>query len=214
MAYYLAVERMPNSYEAINIKKTRLGKNLFLNNTCDCTLEEIDCFTTQYISLEQLTHELYCDKAVAWPNSSIATVCVSNSEIITIEKELLFKESKKYLDNPSLVYEYLIKELSSCNIEFATELYEKTDDIRVKEKIMILIGKIKAKLAYDVSLEMAEIKNVAELLVYNIEDSEYTQEPRLYEYSKIHNVVLAISNYENRLKENKESYKRKRIKNT
>lgn len=214
MAYYLAVERKPNSYEAINIKKTQLGRNLFLNNNWECTLEELDCFTTQYISLEQLTHELHCDKFIPWPNSSIATVCVSDSEIITIEKDLLFKESKKYLNNPSVVFEYVIKELSECNIEFATELYEKTEDIRTKEKLMILIGKIKAKLAYDVPLEMTELTNVAESLVYNTDNSEYTHEPRLYEYSKIHNIVLAIANYENKLKENKQSYKRTRTKNT
>lgn len=214
MAYYLAVERTPDSYEAINIKKTQLGRNLFLNNTCECTLEEIDRFTTQYINIDQLTHELYCDKTVAWPNSSVATVCVSDSEIITIEKELLFKGSKKYLDNPSIVYEYIIKELSSCNIEFATELYKKTEDISAKEKLMILIGKIKAKLAYDTPLDMNELINVADLLVYNTDIHEHQEAPRLYNYSKIHNAVLAIANYENKLKENKESYKRKRTKNT
>ena len=214
MAYYLAVERKPDLYEAINIKKTPLGRNLFLNNTYECTLEEIDCFTTQYISLEQLIHELYCDKFIPWPNSSVATVCVDNGTILTIERDMLFKESKKYLDNPYMVLEYLINELSACNIMFAKELSEKVDNPKEKEMLETLINMMKEKLEYDISIDMTSLMHITELLVYNTDDSEHIQEPRLYEYSKIHNIVLVIAKNENRLKEKGQSYKRTRTKNT
>lgn len=214
MAYYLAVERKPDSYEAINIKKTPLGRNLFLNDSFECTLEEIDCFTTQYINLEQLTHELYCDKFISWQNSSVATVYVSNGEIITIERDMLFKASNKYLDNPYMALEYLINELSSCNIEFARELSKKIVNPKEREKLETLIKMMEEKLEKNIPLEMTELIHVAELLVYHTDDSEHINEPRLYEYSKIHNMALVIAKYENKLKQNSQPKVRKKTKNT
>ena len=206
MAYYLAVERTLDSFEAINIKKTHLGRNLFLNDTYECTLEEIDRFTTQYVSIEQLIHELYCDKSIAWPSSSIATVCVCDTKI-SIERDMIFKESKKYLNNPSLVSEYLINELSSCNVDFARELLERVEDSKTKEILETLIQMMEEKIDNDIPLDMTSIMYVVEMLVHN------TNEPTLYEYSKIHNAVLAIVKYENKLNENTQSYQRRR-KNT
>lgn len=213
MTYYLALERKPNSYEAIHIKNTPLGKNLFSNDKCECTLEEIDCYTTQYTNLQQLTHELYCDRFIPWTHSSVAIV-YANGTNITIQKDLLFKESRTYLDNPTLVLEYLISELSSCNIEFAKELSEKIENVKEKEQLQKLINKMEENKKYDNPLEMTEVMHLAELLVYPTDNFEHIQTPRLYEYSKIHNIVLTIAKYETKLKENKQSNTRARTKNT
>ena len=213
MTYYLALERKPNSYEAIHIKNTPLGKNLFLNDKCECTLEEIDRYTTQYISLEQLTHELYCDRFIPWTQSSVAMVCVNGTNI-TIQKDLLFKESRTYLDNPILVLEYLISELSLCNIEFAKELSERVENSKEKEQLQDLIKTMEVNKEQDIPFEITELMYLAESLVYTTDNCRHIQEPRLYEYSKIHNIVLAIVNYENKLKKNKQSNQRVRTKNT
>lgn len=213
MTYYLALERKPNSYEAIHIENTLLGKNLFLNDKCERTLEEIDCYTTQYITLEQLTHELYCDKFIPWTHSSVAIVCVNGTNI-TIKKDLLFKESRTYLDNPILVLEYLISELSLCNTEFAKELSDRVENLKEKEQLQELIKTMEENKEQDIPLEMTELMYLAESLVYTTDNFGHIQEPRLYEYSKIHNLVLAIVNYENKLKGNKQSNKRVRTKNT
>lgn len=213
VTYYFALERMPNSYEAINIKKTQLGRNLFLNNNFECTLEEIDRYTTQYITLEQLIHELYCEKTIPWANSSIAIVCANGTKII-IEKDFLFKNSRTYLDNPSLVLEYLINELSACNIEFARELAKKIDDPKMQEMLDTLIKMMDEKIKNDIPLEMVSLMHIAELLVFNTDNSQHIIEPRLYEYSKIHNIVIAIAKNEKRLKAIKQSYKMVRKKNT
>ena len=214
MEYYLAVERNPDSYEEIAIKKTQLGRNLFINTTSNCTLSEIDRFTTEYINLEQFLHELYCDRVTPWPNSSVAIVSVSDGKIITIENDLLFKESKKYLDNPYLTLEYLTNELSACNIEFVRDLFEKIENPNEKEILKMLIKEMEAKLEYDIPIDMNVLTCIADLLVYNTDDSAHIQEPRLYEYPKIHNVVSVIQKNENRIKEQNQSHKRIRTKNT
>ena len=100
MAHYLAVERVPNFYEAINIKKTTKGRKLFQNDTRECTLEEIDRFTSQYDSIEKMSYELYSENKVRWANCSLAIIHISGTEAIADKNMIFSKRRFSFLTDP------------------------------------------------------------------------------------------------------------------
>ena len=122
MAYYLAVERTPGSYEAINIKKTTKGKILFpKDDKYECTLEEIDKFTTEYENIKNLRYTLNTEHKIPWANSALSLVYVNGIEI-KISQDILFKSSKKHIENPDLVVAYLTHKFLNYDLDFVNEM--------------------------------------------------------------------------------------------
>ena len=202
MAYYLAVERVPNLYEAINIKKTTRGRKLFENDTHECTLEEIDRFTSQYNRIETLSYELYSENKVQWPNCSLAIVHINGTETL-IEKNMIFSKNKKYLENPNLVTDYILNQYKNVNINFFKELalvLTENDKNRVENLTEDLERSIVCNLLFDESIASA----VAKSLICNTDSKGLAKENEL-NYIKLHNIVVFIANYEDSLKQAKEN---------
>ena len=202
MAYYLAVERVPNLYEAINIKKTTRGRKLFENDTHECTLEEIDRFTSQYNRIETLSYELYSENKVQWPNCSLAIVHINGTETL-IEKNMIFSKNKKYLENPNLVTDYILNQYKNVNINFFKELalvLSENDKNRVENLTEDLERSIVCNLLFDESIASA----VAKSLICNTDSKGLAKENEL-NYIKLHNIVVFIANYEDSLKQAKEN---------
>mgnify|MGYP003312578566 CR=1 FL=1 len=59
MAYYFAVETEKNSYVAKNIRNSKhFGSQYYKNVPYECTLDEIDDFTSEFESEEKLKQKL------------------------------------------------------------------------------------------------------------------------------------------------------------
>lgn len=111
MAYYFAVETTESTFEALNIKKSEAFKKISeTNSTYECTLEEIDRFTTQYINESLLANHLICDKILPnfRYNHPLSVIYVNGGEIRKVQGNLLFKDSKELIENPKLTIEYII----------------------------------------------------------------------------------------------------------
>lgn len=206
MAYYLAVERTPDSFEAINIKKTTKGKKMFApNESYECSLEEIDRFTTEYETLMSLKYSLHSERKIPWANSSLALVCVQGIEL-KITQDILLRNSKKYLENPNLVIEYLINKFCSYDSDFTNQLSnnfpETTETRNVLEELKLEITKC---IINKSKLDINNITDIANSLIYNAELT--------IDYQKLHNIVAFISEYENSLNQEK-GYQRIKTKNT
>lgn len=208
MPYYLAIEMNPDSYEAINIKTTEKGKEIFKNDKCyECTLDEVDKFTTEYTDLTALRDMLYNNKKVPWLNCSLALVNLNGIEI-KITQDFLFSSSKKYLENPSLVVEYLTDRFLNFDIEFVTELSQFVSDEKTKSLLKELANTMNECVSYNTSIDVIYVMHIAQILVFNC-----TKDEKTINYENLHNVVLYIANYENKkIMEN--AKKRSRIKNT
>lgn len=214
MAYYLAVERTPNSYEGINIKNTQIGRKIFSNSTDECTLEEIDKFTTQYTSLEKLAYELYTEKKITWPNSSLAIVSVSGINI-KIEDGMLFFESRKYLDNPDRVRDYLLMKFQHSSLEFYRELSKSlSEKDLIRNKVEKIIEVIESNLVGDKKTTSLDIMPIVDTIIYQLDSEGKPIVPLNYCYENLHNIILAIANHENRIRKDTQSYKRTKTKNT
>lgn len=214
MAYYLAVERQPNSYEAINIKDTPKGKTIFSSYTdaYKCTLEEIDCFTTQHISLEKMTYELKNERKIPWYNSKLAIISINDIEI-KIEDNMLFLESRKYIENPDKVRDYLIMKYRHSSLEFYRELFESlSEQESTRNNVEQIIEIIEGNLVSNKVPNSLEIMPIIDTLVYQLDSKGNLIIPHNYSYENLRNIILAIANYENKLKENKQSYKKTRKK--
>ena len=202
MAYYLAVERVPNLYEAINIKKTTKGKKLFENDTYECTLEEVDRFTSQYERIETMSYELHNENKVPWRNCSLAIIQINGKEI-TADKNMIFSKNKKYLENPNLVIDYILNQYKNVNINFFKELalvLSENDKNRVENLTADLERSIVCNLLFDESIASA----VAKSLICNTDSKGLAKENEL-NYIKLHNIVVFIANYEDSLKQTKEN---------
>lgn len=203
MPYYLAIERNPDSYEAINIKNTEKGKEIFRNDKgYECTLDEIDRFTTEYMNLAALGNMLYWNKKVPWSNCSLALVNFNGIEI-KITQDFLFSPSKKYLENPDLLVKYITNKFLNFDIEFTTELIQCLSDNKTKTMVQDLVNTMNECIVYNMPLEVNNLMNIAQVLVYNHDENGLVSSPMTINYENLHKVVFYIANYENKkMKEN------------
>lgn len=213
MAYYLAVERVPNSYEAINIKKTTKGRNKFKDilPTYECTLEEIDKYTSEYDSLERMSHDLHGEKKVQWSNCSLAIVSVNGIEI-RIKQNMLFSNSKKYLENPNLVAEYILNQYKDTNITFFKYLITVLSE-KEKNKVENLITELEKSIVSDILYDESIVLSVIKSLIYTMDNQGNLYEDKL-NYEKLHDIVSFIATYEENLNMiNNQSHVKARRKN-
>ncbi|MBQ2873493.1 MAG: hypothetical protein IJE89_05795 [Bacilli bacterium] len=139
MAYYFAVATSADNseYVGLNIKKTNSFQKLypFSPQKHECTLEEIDKFTTQFSGESQLKLDLDSYKIIPWSchEGQLAIVYMNDSELRLVEGGILFDEAKKYIENPLLVKEYIL----SKKQENDTLFFEKLISILNLDKSLI-----------------------------------------------------------------------------
>ena len=125
MAYYFAVETTQSAFEALNIKKSETFKKLYkTESTYECTLEEIDHFTTEYTNERQLANDLNGDKILPnfRYNNPLSIIYVNGGEIRKVQGNLLFKDSKELIENPKLTIEYIINKANEEDSKFFRNL--------------------------------------------------------------------------------------------
>lgn len=125
MAYYFAVETTQSAFEALNIKKSETFKRLYnTESTYECTLEEIDRITTEYLDERQLANDLNGEKILPnfRYNNPLSVIYVNGGEIRKVQGNLLFKDSKKLIENPNLTIEYIINKAKEEDSNFFRKL--------------------------------------------------------------------------------------------
>lgn len=125
MAYYFAVETTQSDFEALNIKKCETFKKLYkTESTYECTLEEIDRFTTEYLDEKQLANDLNADKILPnfRYNNPLSIIYVNGVETRKVQGNLLFRDSKKIIENPKLAIEYIRNKATEGDSRFFRNL--------------------------------------------------------------------------------------------
>lgn len=218
MAYYFAVETTVSSFEGLNIKKTEKFKQLFGEKEgYETTLEEIDKFTTEYYDEKRLSNELHGDKVLSdyYYNHSLSIIYVNGVEVRKVPGNILFSDSKKYIENPNLVIDYIVNKAKEEDSVFfrklslilpennittymisvlATAIEDK--QIKKLKKEFSLLDKLKMLLNKRSDEEL--IQNIAKSLVqFCYLDGEGKLEfSDTIDYEKFHHTVSFISEYE------------------
>lgn len=225
MAYYLAVETevQKDKHEGINIRKALQFQKISTSDELfDCTLEEINRFTTLFYDEKRLRHELYSEKLLPKHHyyKDFVIVYINGSEKRQVQGKLLFADSRKYIEKPQLVIDYIVNRINENDISFFRQLetlisYDQTTTYLLSK----VIQQIEQKLLfqdtnkYIVSEKLAN--NTAHALIQDLSiDEEGTIKfSGNLNYEKFHSTVSFISDYENSLKQNKTSNYKKTKKN-
>lgn len=210
MAYYIAVERTPGSYEAINIKNTTKGNSIFPNDKIyECTLEEIDKFTTEYENLSSLKYMLYSEKKIPHVNSALSIVYANESQL-EISKDILFKESRVYLESPDLAVAYLSNKFLGFDLDFCQELALNLSDKNPTRTMLETLSKdIQECISYNLHLDVTSTVRIAKSLIYNLDSDGLIINQQATNYTKLHNILAFIAKYENKRKKEKTKTKTK-----
>lgn len=217
MAYYLAVENKKDFFEAVNIKKTRIYKTMFESDErYECTLQEIDRYTTRFRQISQLQYELYSSGQVPYYNNKLSIVDAENSKIISVTEKILFSNSKQYIDNPVLVIDYINHKFWDLDTNFFKELKEtlpETDITKgVLEKLILLMKEYTIE---NKSPVIDELTNTIKSLVYNLDQDGKLTYPYELNYQKLRNIISFISDYEKILEKSRKAVPtRSKTKNT
>lgn len=225
MAYYLAVETTVSSFEGLNFKKSKKYQKLFGNQKgYESTLEEIDKFTTEYVDEQRLSNDLQNDSVLSsyYHNHPLSIIYVNGLEVRKVPGELLFLDSKKFIENPNLVIEYIINKAKEEDTLFFRKLSLILPENNVTTYMISVLATsfenkqikgFKNKLSLLDKLKMFLNKKNDEELIQNIAKSlvqfcyldndgqlEFTE---TIDYEKFHHTVSFISEYERNLSKEK-----------
>lgn len=197
MAYYMSIETTPGNYEAINIKNTTKGNVMFPNDKgYACTLEEIDKFTSEYEDLSSIRYMLYSEGKTSYVNSALSIVFNYEKELQT-SKDILFKESKVYLESPDLVVAYITNKFLSFDLNFAKELvFYLPENSSGRGNIEKLVRDISECLEYNLPLEVTSAAFASKSLIYNLDNDGLIRNPNDMDYMKLRNMIVFIADYE------------------
>ena len=185
MAYYIAVETQEKNYSALNIKKSGY---FGLTNKPDqmvyeCTLEEIDGYTTKFQNKDRLMWCLVSERILPAQqhNYSLAIVHTNGPEVRIVDENILYADSKKYLQNPNLVIEYIKNKIEENDVMFLRKLSSTLPETSVITYMIAVLAttmennyiygtkSFKEKLTSPrpVPLDETLISNIANALVYD-----------------------------------------------
>ena len=114
MVYFLAIETKQNEFEAIRIPKN--GST----GTYENTLNEIDQYTTAFSDELKLRHELFSKGVLTYNHYfyPLAIIEKNSLEGYKVKDNILFSDSKNFIENPEQVIEYLIDKYRDGDIDF------------------------------------------------------------------------------------------------
>ena len=220
MAYYFAVETEKNSYVAKNIRNSKyFGSQYYKNVPYECTLGEIDDFTSEFESEDKLKEQLYKEEIIKESDLD-KNIAIIFSQEITRRKvggNILYKDSKVMLDNPSEVIKYIGKVAKEKDSTFFRELSEKLPDGTINKSLVCKVASLIELSITDESnkeLDNNMIEEVAKILIYrtSIKDNGSIVCNDKINTENLHNILSFISEYEKSLV--KKSNKTKSLKNT
>lgn len=109
MAYYLTVQKRQGEYTEINVKKMKEFERLTRFTGNSYSLEEIDVFTSKFDSETQLKSKLY-DKGIIDLEDITKEISIrikKNDKLEKVRYDLVYENTKKFLDKDYLVYSLL-----------------------------------------------------------------------------------------------------------
>ena len=217
MAYYFAVEAEKNNYIGKNIRNSKLfGAEHCTTTPYECTLGEIDNFTSEFQDETQLKEQLLKEEIIEESDldKNIVIFFIRNIERRIVGGNILYRDSKKMLDNPLNAVEYIKNQAKENNSHFFRELSKKLPHGTINKS---LVCKLASLLEIESNEELNDkmIDEVARLLIYrssiNKNGSSIICGDRINP-ENLHNVLSFISDYEKGLI--KTSNYQKTLKNT
>lgn len=225
MAYYLAVETENEIFEALKIKKPKyFNANESDSSTYECTLEEIEEYTTKYPNFHELTHQLASYGILKYRdlNKQLAIFYVKGIEVRKLEGGILYKESKPLYENPQLIIDYIKNKVQENDIMFFRKLQSTLPE---KSLITYMVAKLAT------TMERNEINNInhakkqtpidgnlvltlAQSLIYDcyIDGSGELIITDTLDKEELHKMISFITDYEKELKIKQTNHVRKREK--
>ena len=212
MAYYLAVEESKDSYKAINIKKKENDEGSTKKDPSiyECTLEEIDKFTSQYSDEQKLRDALYHDKIIQWCcyKSHLSIIYKNQDELRQIGGNLLYSDSRKYVEDYNLVIEYIVNKVRTKDTLFLDNLSEIVQENRLTAYFLTSIA---LRVNPNDTKYDTIVRHFAQTLIqecYVGSDKKTTLYGKI-KYETLHKIIAFISAYEKGLK-NENAYTRTR----
>lgn len=220
MAYYFAVEIEEKSYIAKNIRNSK-----YFGSICrgfgpyECTLEEIDGFTSEFDSEDKLKEQLLKEKIIDKSDldKNIAIIFTQGFKRRKVDGNILYNDIKLMLNYPNEVIKYITGIAMNKDYNFFRELSKKLPDGTINK---LLVSKLATLIELSLTnednseLDNNMIDEVARLLIYQTK----VKEDGTIAYSNdintenLHNILSFISEYKKSL--TKTSNKTKTLKNT
>ena len=220
MAYYFAVETEENTYVGKNIKDSGyFGTKFTYKNHCECSLQEIDEYTTKFNNERILKSCLLSEGIITLfdMDKPLSIVYSEGIEWRVVSKDILYKDSQKFIKNPNLIIDYITNKYEENDNEFFRQL-EETLPVNSIARCMVAkkATEIEKRLLGEITDESKTIYNTAKILVYNFclcDEGELVIKDETNKES-IHHIVSFISNYELKLNKDKQNIKIKVKENT
>lgn len=218
MAYYFAVETEENSYMAKKIRNSKyFGSQYRTSEPYECTLGEIDDFTSEFKNEEELKAQLLREGIIEELDID-KKIAIIFSQGITRRKvggNILYKDSKLMLDNPTEVIKYIGKIAKEKDYTFFRELSKKLPDGTSNKSVVLQLAYlIKLSLVDNKELDNNMIDETAKILIYrtSVKENGSIICRDTINTENLHNILSFISEYEKTLV--KKSNKTKSLKNT
>lgn len=213
MAYYFAVETEENTYVGKNIKKSGyFGNNFTYKNHCECWLQEIDEYTTRFNNEKILKSCLLSEGIITLfdMDKPLSIVYSEGIERRVVSKDILYKDSQKFIKNPNLILDYITTKYEENDNEFFRQLEE---TLPVNSIVRCMVAKkateIEKRLLGELTNQSKNISATAKVLVYNFslcDEGELIIKDETNKES-IHHIVSFINNYELKLNKDKQNIK-------
>lgn len=210
MAYYFAVETEENSFNAINVKRCRyyFKTSNHYTEPLACTLKEIDNVTTTFANEEELRKmllDVYSLETEDY-NKPLAIFYLDGIERRLVKGNILYEDSRSFLEEPSLVIEYIKELCKNKDYRFFREISEMySNDSICKSLICKIASILEGNTTENVPVDLLATE-VTKILMNNTEinvNGMITYKNTV-NYEKLHVLVSFISQYKLSLKNNNE----------
>lgn len=225
MAYYLAVETEKGIYEALQIKKERYFKQSseHQDSKYECTIDEIEAYTTQFKDYQQMSAHLTSYGILRYRdlNKPLAIFYVNGIETKQLEGDILYQESKPFLENPVLVIDYIQNRIKEEDTLFLRKLNSTLPDKSIITYMVAIlatsietnhINQLEKKKQKPINQNL--VSKIPESLIYDcyLDGSGELINSSTIDKEALHKIVSFITDYEKELNLTKINYVRKKEK--
>lgn len=225
MAYYFAVQKKDKNYVGANIKKSGyFDLPSTYSESCACTLEEIDRYTTRFPNESffkrcLVSEEILSQEDIDQP-LSIIYVEDEDKEFQSwqVKGSILYFESKKYIENTQTVIDYIETKTKENDYTFFRELAQTMSQTSISASLVTRIASLLEKSVLD-GEKVKELDAVnplgenmviatAKMLIYKnciVPETGSVTYTNDLNYEAFHNLVSFITNYEKTLEKDKSS---------
>lgn len=197
MAYYFAVETEENSFLAKNIRNSKFfGSEYRTNTPYECSLGEIDNFTSEFKDEKQLKEQLLKERIIEEfdLDKNIAIIFTRGIERRKVGGNLLYSDVKEMLDCPIKAVEHIKNQAKENNSHFFRELSKKLPNGTINKSV---VSNLASLIEASKELDDKMIDEVARLLIYRsqVKDNGSIICEDKVNTENFHNVLSFISEY-------------------